>query len=74
MKKGENSINPLKRKYTFGWKEMSLVKLSVLCFTLFIVSLFEQDVIDKIKGLRLLWLLLTVIFMIRPIFKMWGKK
>jgi len=74
MKKGNSKNVLIKDKYTFSWGDMSLIKLAVFCFALFIVSLFEQDILDKIKGLKMLWLLLTIIFMIKPLVKVWGKK
>jgi len=73
-KDNSNEANLFKRKYVFGWRDMSSVKIAVICFTLFVVSLLNDDFVGKIKSLQWIWLVLAILFSIRPLCKVWGKK
>jgi len=73
-KDNSNETNLFKKKYTFGWKDMSFVKLAVICFTLFVVSLLSDDYIEKVRSLEWIWLLLAVLLAIRPLSQVLAKK
>lgn len=53
--------------------DVALTKLSVVAFTLFIVSLLSADLLIKILELRWLWLALLVIFAIKPFVKVFSR-
>ena len=55
------------------WIDISLVKLSVAAFVLFIVSFLSAKVLEKITSWRWLWFLLFIIFAIKPFYVVWIK-
>ena len=55
------------------WFDMSLVKLSVAAFVLFIVAFLSTNVIDKIRGLKWLWLAIFILAAIIPMSRMFKK-
>ncbi len=55
------------------WVDISFLKLSVIAFTLFVIS-FLADYITNISQLRWLWFILAIIFGAKPAYKLWFKK
>tara|TARA_Y100000310_G_scaffold308967_1_gene352604 strand:+ start:448 stop:654 length:207 start_codon:yes stop_codon:yes gene_type:complete len=55
------------------WFDMSLVKLSIAAFVLFIITFLSTNVMDKIRGLRWLWLAIFIIAVIIPMSRMFKK-
>ena len=55
------------------WLDRQLVKLAIVAGVLFIVSLFSSGVLTEIVSLRWVWLILLVIFLIKPVYQ-WTKK
>lgn len=53
--------------------DVSLVKLSVAAFVLFIVSLLPLNAISWIVGMKWLWLILFIAFAIKPMIKVFSK-
>jgi hypothetical protein len=53
--------------------DMQFIKLSVVAFTLFVVS-FLSNYIDKIVALRWLWFLLLILFVIKPFLSIFKKR
>jgi hypothetical protein len=53
--------------------DIGLIKISVAAFVLFIISFFPSEWISQIIELKWLWLVLFVIFAIKPAIKVFSK-
>ena len=62
-----DSINKKIKK--MNWTDVSLVKLSVVAFVLFVISFLSVSAINSIISFRWAWLILFIVFAIKPLYK-----